>query len=155
MATFAGPPTSGGRDLEFDLTGGGTDTGDFYLFMPQATDFTPAAINFNNVNVVNQSGTTSTNSQTISGIDNVIELRVVTTTGGGDAYSIRPRVNGNFFITNPQNSPADFTFRVSNGDSLDFFLDTVDRTENGSVTITNVSDGNAAIDTFSVTLEID
>ena len=110
---------------------------------------------FNNVNVVNQSGTTSTNSQTISGIDNVIELRVVTTTGGGDAYSIRPRVNGNFFITNPQNSPADFTFRVSNGDSLDFFLDTVDRTENGSVTITNVSDGNAAIDTFSVTLEID
>ena len=120
-----------------------------------ASDVTPNAIDFPNINVVNGSGTTNTATRTITGINTTITLRVVTANGGGDHFEIRPRVDGSF-VTTAQNSPANFTFTISNNQTLNFFLETADRSDGpGTVTITNVSDSNATIDTFNVALEVD
>jgi hypothetical protein len=120
-----------------------------------SADVTPDAVDWPNINVVNGSGTTNTATRTITGINATITLRVVTTNGGGDNFSIRPNVGGSF-VTTAQQSPADFTFTVSNNQDVYFFLDTVDRTDGpGTVTITNSSDGGAAIDSFTVLLEVD
>ena len=123
-----------------------------------AADVTPSNTSWwDNVNVSNASGTTDTNTITIAGINTTITLRIEATTGGRDAYSIRPRVNSTLVGT-AQTTPIDtadaFTFTVSNGDTIAFFLDTQDRTENGQVSIYNQSDSNTLLDTFTVNLEV-
>lgn len=149
---------SNSTSVDTTLTIGGIS--DTYTSTTVASaDVTPSNTSWwNNVNVVNASGTTNTNTITIAGINTTITLRIEATTGNGDAYSVRPRVNGTLVGT-AQTTPIDtadaFTFTVSNGDTIAFFLDTQDRTENGQVSIYNQSDSNTLLDTFTVTLEVD
>ena len=110
-------------------------------------DVTPDAVNWNNLSTGGSNATTNT--QTISGINQSITLRA-TFTENRDNYTLQAIVNGSL-IGSPVNSPDNFTFTVANGDTVAFRA-SGGETRNSVATITNTSDGDAVLDTFNIDL---
>lgn len=113
-----------------------------------ASDVTPNALNWNNI--LTAASSANTNSQTITGINTSITL-LVSFTEDRDNYTLQANVNGSF-VGSALNSPGSFTFSVSNNDVV-YFRASGGETRDSVATVTNQSDGNAAIDTFGVGLE--
>jgi hypothetical protein len=102
-------------------------------------DVTPNAVNWNDVT------NGSTNTQTITGISTAINLTISFT-----GYS-----NGslNVYKNDSETSLADegspFTLSVSNNDEI-YFSGSANSAQTISVTVTNASDGNTVLDTFTI-----
>ena len=130
IAQNSGVPTSGAIKLS-----------DFYGAQDFVPDVIPDAVNW--TNVLGTAGAINvTNEQTISGINTDITLRCSDTGGASIFYSI----NG------AGGDDAESNFTVSNGVGLSFVISNPTATS-GTVTVLNVSDGNATLDTFTYTLE--
>ena len=102
-------------------------------------DVTPNAVNWNDV------AGGSTNTQTITGINTAINLTISFTgyaTGSFNVYK-------NDSETSLANEGSPFTLSVSNNDEIYFSGNPTDGTI--SVTVTNASDGNTVLDTFTIT----
>lgn len=112
-----------------------------------STDVTPNALNWNNISTSASSG--STNTQTISGINTTITLRV-TYTRDDEAYTLVTYVNGT--SVGGAQAPSNYTFNVSNGDTVYFFA-VGGETRDSSASVSNVSDSNAALDSFGISLQ--
>lgn len=105
-------------------------------------DVTPNAVNWNDV--VSALSTT-TNTVTITGINTAINLSISYTGYNSGAFSVYKN-DTEFDLTT--NNP--YTLSVSNNDQVYFFYNPqVESTV--SVTVTNASDGNAVLDTFTMT----
>jgi hypothetical protein len=112
-----------------------------------ASDVTPDALNWNTISTAGSSG--STNTQTISGINTTITLRV-TYNRDDEAYTLVTYVNGS--SVGGATAPSNYTFTVNNGDTVYFFA-SGGQTDNSSATVTNVSDSDAVLDTFGIDLQ--
>ena len=110
-------------------------------------DVTPDAVNWNDLST--GGSTATTNTQTISGISQAITLRA-TFTEDRDNYTLQAIVNGSL-VGSPVSSPGNFTFTVSNNDTVAFRA-SGGETRSSSATITNTSDGDAVLDTFGIDL---
>jgi len=107
-----------------------------------SVDVTPNAVNWNDV-VSSLSATTNT--VTITGINTAINLSISYTGYSTGAFSVYK--NGTEFDLTNDNP---YTLSVSNNDQVYFFYNPqVESTV--SVTVTNASDGNAVLDTFTMT----
>ena len=101
---------------------------------------TPNAVNWNDV------ANGSTNTQTITGINTAINLTI----------SFTGYVSGSFNVykNDSETSLADegtpFTLSVSNNDEI-YFSGSPGEDQTISVTVTNASDGNTVLDTFTIT----
>lgn len=127
---------------------GGTDTGTVTITVgAPPSDFTPDAVNWNNLSTGGSSATTNT--QTISGIDTTITLEV-NFNEDRDNYTLEAFVNGSS-ADGPTSSPGTLTFSVSNGDTV-YFTASGGETRDSSATVINTSDGNATLDTFGIDL---
>ena len=111
-------------------------------------DPTPNAVNWNDIGTA--AGNATTNIQTISGINVTITLRA-TFTEDRDNYTLQAVVNGSA-VGSPVSSPSNFTFTVVSGDTVQFNA-VGGETRDSSATITNVSDGDAVLDTFGISLQ--
>ena len=109
------------------------------------SDVTPGAIAFNDV--TSYRGHATTNTVTIGGTDTPVTLRA-TWTGGGSGYWVKNGVTQSGGV-----SPTNVS--ISTGDTLAFRVEcgSAPASESGTVTITNVSDGGAAVDTFTYYVE--
>ena len=100
---------------------------------------TPNAVNWNDV------ANGSTNTQTITGINTAINLTI----------SFTGYVSGSFNVykNDSETSLADegtpFTLSVSNNDEI-YFSGSPGEDQTISVTVTNASDGNTVLDTFTI-----
>ena len=119
-----------------------------------ANDVTPNAVNW--VESISGSITSTSNQQTITGINTTITLRIQVTNTlecGEYAYYIK---NSGSYVTVQDNCafPAITYADVSvvSGDVLEFRLDGVGNAQQAIFNITNLSDGNTLLDT--VTLNI-
>ena len=104
-------------------------------------DVTPNAVNW--MNVYQPGG--STNTVTITGINTAINLSISFTgysVGAFDVYK-----NGSSTSLADEGSP--FTLSVSNNDQIYFYAFTA-LMQTISVTVTNASDGNTVLDTFTI-----
>ena len=113
-----------------------------------ATDVTPNALNWGNILTGNSSA--NTNSQTVTGINTAITLRV-DFDEDRDNYTLQANVNGTL-VGNAVSSPGNFSFSVSNNDVV-YFRAVGGETRDSTADVTNTSDGGATIDSFAVTLE--
>jgi hypothetical protein len=118
------------------------------------SDFTPSALNWGNISVTDTSTGYENNSasvQTLAAIDNVITLRAAWTSTSGNPAKGQWFKNG-VAVQSPTLTPI--TVNASVGDQL-YFAVYVAYTfpsgnyDTGTVTVTNDSDGGAAIDTFT------
>jgi hypothetical protein len=111
------------------------------------SDVTPNAVNWTNIDTGATIG--FTNDVTITGIDTTITLGIAGTEeqDGADVYVEINNDGGTLLFTTPGSS----TFTVSNGDVVSFQVQTFGSgfTSEGTATITNQSDSNATLDTFS------
>lgn len=116
-------------------------------------DVTPNAVNWPNFSDLQ--GGTDTQTQTISGISTPITLQLTAVTGARDGFTVSISVGGTFaaFVSSSA-AGASTTFSVSNNQAVAITCTTIDRTENGSVTIVNQSDNNTQLDTSTVNLEV-
>ena len=107
-----------------------------------SVDVTPNAVDWNDV-VSALSATTNT--VTITGINTAINLSISSTGYYSGAFSVYKN-DTEFDLTNDNPN----TLSVSNNDEVYFFYSPqVESTV--SVTVTNASDGNAVLDTFTMT----
>lgn len=112
------------------------------------SDVTPNALNWGNISTGNSNA--NTNSQTVTGINTAITLRV-DFDEDRDNYTLQANVNGTL-VGNAVSSPGNFSFSVSNNDVV-YFRAVGGETRDSTADVTNTSDGGAAIDSFAVTLE--
>jgi hypothetical protein len=109
-------------------------------------DVTPNAVNWEDA-----SGgcNCSTNEQTITGINTAINLVISWSVSGfvGEFFMYKNATE--FDLFNNYSNPA--TFSISNNDIISFYVSgsACSAVEN-SVTVTNASDGNAVLDTFTM-----
>jgi len=122
-------------------------TEQIYPYAAAPDDFTPDAVNWNNL--VTAAGNATTNIQTITGINVTITLEA-TFTRDRNNYTLQAIVNGSA-VGSAVSSPGSFTFTVVSGDTVQFRAIGGD-TRDSSATVTNSSDGNAVLDTFAITL---
>lgn len=110
-----------------------------------AADVTPNAVNWTDATEV---GLARTNTQTISGINTAITLTITYTGTGRRAlyYSL----NGGFDLDITV-QPASIS--VSNGDTLNFAMEGYRPPQTSTITVKNASDGDATLDTFTLTSE--
>ena len=110
-------------------------------------DVTPNAVNWNDAS---GACNCSTNEQTITGINTAINL-VISWSASISLNNFLLYINATEFdLFNNYESPA--TFSISNNDTISFYTSgTGCSPVNNSVTITNASDGNAVLDTFTMT----
>ena len=106
-----------------------------------AADVTPNAVNWNDV-VSALSATTNT--VTITGINTAINLSISYTGYGTGAFSVYK--NGTEFDLTGDNPT---TLSVSNNDQVYFFY-SPQSPSTVSVTVSNASDGNTVLDTFTM-----
>ena len=103
-------------------------------------DVTPNAVNWNDV------AGGSTNTQTITGINTAINLTISFTGYGTGSFNV--------YKNDSETSLADegtpFTLSVSNNDEI-YFSGSPGEDQTISVTVTNASDGNTVLDTFTIT----
>lgn len=129
--TNSGVPTSGAISLT-----------DFYGAAAYVPDVTPNAVNWTNLSGSYTNFTNiTTNTQTISGIDTTITLN----------YSDNIPVGTLAVFVNGVNPGGTGDFTVSSGDTVYFRWTVPSGTQSGTVTIINKSDGDAVIDTFTIT----
>lgn len=112
------------------------------------SDVTPNALNWANISTGNSSA--NTNSQTVTGINTAITLRVDFDEDRGN-YTLQANVNGTL-VGNAVSSPGNFSFSVSNNDVV-YFRAVGGETRDSTADVTNTSDGGAAIDSFGINLE--
>lgn len=108
-----------------------------------SVDVTPNAVNWNDV-VSSVSATTNT--VTITGINTAINLSISHTGYATGAFSVYK--NGTEFDLTNDNP---YTLSVSNNDQVYFFYVGSGEESTVSVTVTNDSDGNTVLDTFTMT----
>jgi len=105
-------------------------------------DVTPNAVNWNDVAAPGG----STNTVTITGINTAIDLSISWTgypgTGAFDVYK-------NDSSTSLADNGSPFTLSVSNNDEIYFYV-SGSAVGTISVTVTNASDGNTVLDTFTM-----
>lgn len=105
-------------------------------------DVTPNAVNWTDVAAPGG----FTNTQTITGINTTINLRIDSTgyggTGAFDVYK-------NDSQTSLANEGTPFTLSVSNNDQIYFYASS-SQEQTISVTVTNASDENTVLDTFTL-----
>lgn len=107
-----------------------------------AADVTPNAVNWDNVVA---SGAAMTNTVTITGINTAIDLSIsYTGYNGVGAFSVYK--NGTQFDLTGYNPT---TLSVSNNDQVYFYYSPPDANA-VSVTVSNASDGNTVLDTFTM-----
>lgn len=104
-------------------------------------DVTPNAVNWNDVAAPGG----STNTVTITGINTAIDLSISWTGYFIGAFNVYKNDSGTSLADN--GSP--FTLSVSNNDQIYFYAATVTE-QTISVTVTNASDGNTVLDTFTI-----
>ena len=112
------------------------------------SDVTPNALNWGNIGTANSNA--NTNSQTVSGINTAITLRV-DFDEDRDNYTLQANVNGTL-VGNAVSSPGNFSFSVSNNDVV-YFRAVGGETRDSTADVTNTSDGGAAIDSFNISME--
>jgi len=120
------------------------------------SDFTPAAVNWaaiTNVGGLRQ-GVGYNAAQTITAIDNVIQLKAAwTSTSGTPATGVW--IKNGTAVSSPTASPAYVNASVN--DSLYFWMTTfndgIGNYDTGTVTVTNESDGAATLDTFTFAVQ--
>lgn len=104
-------------------------------------DVTPNAVNWNDVAAPGG----STNTVTITGIDTAINLSISWT-----GYAIGQfNVYKNDSETSLADNDSPFTLSVSNNDEIYFYAFTA-TAQSISMTVTNASDGNTVLDTFTM-----
>ena len=113
-----------------------------------AADVTPNALNWNNIMTANSNA--NTNSQTVTGINAAITLRV-DFDEDRDNYTLQANVNGTL-VGNAVSSPGNFSFSVSNNDVV-YFRAVGGETRDSTADVTNTSDGGATIDSFMISME--
>lgn len=105
-------------------------------------DVTPNAVDWNDVAAPGG----STNTVTITGINTAIDLSISWTgypgTGAFDVYK-------NDSQTSLTDTGSPFTLSVSNNDEIYFYAASVTE-QSISVTVTNASDGDTVLDTFTI-----
>lgn len=109
-----------------------------------AADVTPNAVNWTNAS---GSGAATTNTQTITGINTSINLSISwsgKTTGALNVYK-----NGVEIPIADEDSP--YTLSVVNNDAIYFYSSSAGA-ETVNFTVTNLSDGNTVLDTFTIEL---
>ena len=111
-------------------------------FTISAADVTPNAVNWYNVVA---SGAAMTNTVTITGINTAIDLSISYTGYNSGAFSVYKN-DTEFDLTT--NNP--YTLSVSNNDQVYFYYSPPDAST-VSVTVSNASDGNTVLDTFTMT----
>jgi len=105
-----------------------------------SADVTPNAVNWNDVAAPGG----STNTQTITGINTAINLTISYTGYGAGAFNV---YKNDSEISLTDDNP--FTLSVSNNDQIYFYAVT-SAEQTISVTVTNASDGNTVLDTFTI-----
>ena len=104
-------------------------------------DVTPNAVNWNDVAAPGG----STNTVTITGINTAINLSISFTGYEIGAFNVYK----NDSETSLADEGSPFTLSVSNNDQIYFYAST-GMTQTISVTVTNASDGNTVLDTFTI-----
>ena len=105
-------------------------------------DVTPNAVNWMDVYIASGG---STNTVTITGINTAINLSISFTGYEIGAFNVYK----NDSETSLADEGSPFTLSVSNNDQIYFYAST-GMTQTISVTVTNASDGNTVLDTFTI-----
>ena len=112
-------------------------------------DVTPNAVDWNNV-----SGGFGpplyTNTVTITGISTAINLTI--SWSGNDTGPFSISINGGTFVSLEDEGGSPRTFSISNNDTIRFSASIIAGVKTISATVTNSSDGNAVLDTFTMTV---
>jgi len=118
------------------------------------SDATPAAINWDNIATSGAVGYASNSAKTVTGIDKVVTFRAAWTSTGTVAKGrwIKNGIEFSDYGLTPQD------VNVSVNDQLAFQMDVSyahpsGAYSTGTVTVTNLTDGGAGIDTFTHTLQ--
>lgn len=117
------------------------------------SDVTPSAINFTDI-IVTGSSFELSNSQIFTDIDTTITIQVSVTDTGTASFLVIAALEPSGTSLGSVNSPGSFTFDVDNGDEISFDItgDAGERSA-GVITITNVTDNNTVLDTFTIDLD--
>ena len=115
-------------------------------------DATPDAIDFVNISDSGLTATAFTNVVTIAGIDTTITLRLTLTVDMTAQHTVSVFRDGAFTVFGNAGATIDVT--VANGQTLEYaFANSQNSTVwSGVATVTNESDGGAALDSFTYTL---
>lgn len=124
-----------------------------------ASDKTPNAVNWTNISAGDSPPATNgtTNTQTISGINVPIQLKVTWPSASSSSGSFSVYVNSVLSTTADDTSLTTSNFTVVSGDTVYFeasLSDPVSATWNTTMTVVNVSGGNTTLDTFTTDLTI-
>jgi len=106
-----------------------------------SADVTPNAVNWNDVSAPGG----STNTVTITGINTAINLSISWTGYGVGAFNVYK----NDSETSLADEGSPYTLSVSNNDEIYFYASSVE-VASISVTVTNASDGDTVLDTFTI-----
>lgn len=112
-------------------------------------DVTPNAVNWNDVSG-GYGFVLYTNTVTITGISTAINLTI--SWSGNETGSFGIYINGGSFIDLEADGGSPRTFSISNNDTIRFGAFIISGIKVISVTVTNSSDGNAVLDTFTMTV---
>lgn len=122
------------------------------------TDVTPDAVNWGNITKTGQTGweNNSASAQTITGIDTVITLKASWTSTASSNKAKGYWVKNGAGAGAPVLTPAYVT--AVSGDVLYFivtdgYANPAGSADNGTVTVTNESDGGASLDTFTYSVQ--
>lgn len=127
-------------------TSGAISLSNFYGATAVTPDYTPDAVNWNNISGSYTVGTElDTNTQTITGINETITIRFARSTSAG---ALAVWKNGSSAGVVPSGGNVEINF-VS-GDTIFFRWTVPNGVANPTVTITNQSDGGATLDTFTI-----
>lgn len=117
---------------------------------PPANDVTPNAVDWTDIT---GGGAGTTNTQTISGINTTITLRIESIYDGYGEFSIY--INGTQFDLTFDIQANGFSNQsVNNGDQI-YFSRASSFGSAETVTVKNASDGNVVLDTFTISLDGD
>lgn len=145
LAIYLG--TSGGNKKIYEATLG-TSGGNKLVFNPSLT---PSAVNWNDVT---GNPNVDTNSQTISGMGAILTLSITRSSTANNNLSVF--VNSTQVASTGPSGVATLEFEVFPGDSV-FFRHSRTApvgTSTGTITIRNVSNGNATLDTYTYSLTL-
>jgi len=114
------------------------------------SDVTPNAVNWNDVSG-GYGFPLYTNTVTITGINTAINL--VITWSGNTVGTFGIYINGGSYVSlEDELGGSPVTLSISNNDTIRFGAGIISGSKVISVTVTNSSDGNAVLDTFTMTV---
>ena len=112
-------------------------------------DVTPDAVNWNDVSG-GYGFLLYTNTVTVTGISTAINLTI--SWSGNEIGSFGISINGGSLIDLEAEGGSPRTFSISNNDTIRFGASIIAGIKVITVTVTNASDGNAVLDTFTMTV---